>query len=253
MAIRQIDPFGAGIRVVVTDRFGGASRGPYARFNLGDHVGDSPAAVGANRLRFERSLGRPVQWARQVHGRRIVPIDAIGEPPEADGLMTTAPGVALGILTADCYPIVIATRTRLVVLHCGWRGASNGLIEDALERLGDEAFAVWIGPGISGGCYEVDAALWANLDAEDRACIRPGRTGRGFLDIAAMIDRRTRGARLVSRDGRCTFKDRALYSHRRTTAEHSGNAGEAAPVTGRFATIAWIDDRTSARLFDSER
>ena len=249
MAIRQIDPFGSSIRVVVTDRFAGASRGPYSRSNLGDHVGDSPAAVGANRLRLERSLGRPVQWASQVHGRLIVSIDSVGEPPEADGLMTTVPGVALGILTADCYPVVIASRARLIVLHCGWRGASNGLIEDALEHLDGDDFAVWIGPGISADCYEVDAPLWANLDAEDRASIRPGHAGRGYLDIAAMIERRTRDARLVVRDGRCTFKDAALYSHRRSTAAHSGGAGAAPAVTGRFATIAWIEDKNLGMPF----
>ena len=270
MAIRQIEPFPWSVRVAVTDRHGGASRGDYARQNLGDHVHDDPGDVVANRRRLARCLGRPIQWADQVHGETVVRCDAVGAPPVADGFVTDRDDLVLGILTADCFPVVLATESAAALLHCGWRGAASELIDNARGLLGEVPRAAWIGPGICPRCYEVDAAVWDRFDSVDRQAIRPGRDGHGFLDIAALIERRLEGVDSVLRDGRCTFEDANLYSHRLANLHshrlansdshrlaisdshrlansdshrRAAHVRPASPArgTGRFATLVWID------------
>ncbi|MBN1238065.1 MAG: laccase domain-containing protein, partial [Gammaproteobacteria bacterium] len=131
------------VRARQTLRTGGISEGPYASLNLGAHVGDAPEAVTANRRRLAEQLSLPAapRWLEQVHGCRVLDLDAepVGafppaEEPEAtaasaptrtaDGAVTRRPGVVCVVMTADCLPVLLAERhgRAVGVAHAGWRG-----------------------------------------------------------------------------------------------------------------------------------
>ncbi len=128
--------------MVFTDRHGGVSHPPYATLDLGDHVGDDPAAVHENRARLARTLPDTPDdpsdwvWLRQVHGRTVVVVDsAPSEVPEADAAVTTAIGLPLVVLTADCAPIALVTEGGVGVVHAGWQGLERGVIAAGVDAL----------------------------------------------------------------------------------------------------------------------
>ena len=117
------------IRRVTTTRAGGVSKPPYATFNLGDHVGDDPAAVSANRHRLVEAVGLGddrLVWMNQVHSANIAVVDHGGTVDETDGLVTTVPRLALAVVTADCVPVLMADARAGVIaaVHAG-RGSSR--------------------------------------------------------------------------------------------------------------------------------
>jgi len=120
-------------RRVVTDRRGGRSRSPYDSFNLGDHVGDDPVDVAANRSRVARELGLPqdrLVWMQQVHGTGAAVVDGPqdGPVPATDALVTATRGLVLCVLVADCVPVLLADHETGVVaaVHAGRRGCARG-------------------------------------------------------------------------------------------------------------------------------
>ena len=235
------------MHAVSTWRDGGVSVGRYRGLNLGDHVGDAPEAVAANRraLREAAELpGEPV-WLRQVHGIRVVDLDRDGNgdgdiatPPEADAVVTRRPGRVCAILTADCLPVLFAADGGEAVgaAHAGWRGLAAGVLEAAVRALGvpPSRVAAWIGPGISGRHYEVGAEVREALlgaDAKAHAAFAPSPGGRFLADLPALARRRLEaqgvGRVYASRD--CTYTDANHYfSHRR-----DGQCG-------RQASLIWI-------------
>jgi YfiH family protein len=231
------------VRRVVTTRAGGRSTGAFARFNLSAGVQDSPAAVAANRARVSRELGVPVVYLQQVHGIRVATVDAVpvaGEPdrPGTDAAVTALPGVGLAVLAADCVPVLLADPRAGVVgaAHAGRVGAAAGVLPavvDAMVALGArvESVEVLLGPAVCGGCYEVPAAMAAEVDAALPGSAVRTRTGTPGLDIRAGLYHQLTalGVARIGGDPRCTMEDRDLYSHRRD-----------AP-TGRQAAITWID------------
>src|ERR1700755_2358025 len=123
------------IRRVSTTRAGGASLPPFDTFNMGDHVGDDPAAVAANRARLAKAIGLGadgVVWMNQVHGDRVVSVDGPQRTAvdETDGLVTTNPRLALAVVTADCVPLLMADARAGVIaaVHAGRVGAQNGVV-----------------------------------------------------------------------------------------------------------------------------
>jgi YfiH family protein len=211
-----------GARVRFTGREGGVSEGPYASLNLGRWTDDDPAAVEENRRRAAE--GRPVAFARQVHGTRVIALDGVPEAvEEADGVVTRVAGVAAMVLTADCLPVALATPGAVAMLHAGWRGLSDGVLEEGVRRLGDGPVHAAIGPGAGGCCYEV---------GEDVAGRFPGWALDGrLLDLKAVATARLKAAGVVEvlDVGRCTMcEPDVFFSHR-----ISG------PVTGRQGGLAW--------------
>lgn len=230
------------VRRVVTDRAGGASRSPYDSFNLADHVGDDPAAVKANRSRLARSIGVPagaLVWMEPIHGRTVRRIDSpqARPVPGCDGLVTTAPGLVLTALSADCVPILLADSTAAVVaaVHAGRVGVRLDVAGHAVAAMvaaGATAAGIdaLLGPAICGRCYEVPEAMRRDVD---RAA--PGsaaRTSRGTpaLDLRAGIRGQllAAGVGQVVVDPRCTLEESTLFSHRRDG------------VTGRQAGLVWL-------------
>ncbi|AOW92833.1 laccase [Rhodococcus sp. WMMA185] len=231
------------VRRVVTSRVGGASAEPYDSFNLGDHVGDDPVAVEANRRRLAAQIGVPddhLIWMEQIHGRNVTVVDGPTDTAvqATDALVTTVPGLALAVLSADCVPVLLSDDEAGVVaaVHAGRIGARIGIVPRVLEVMVAhgariERIGGFLGPAASGRRYEVPAAMQADVEK-----FLPGsatRTSRGTpgLDLRAGIRRQLLDAGVsgVAEDPRCTIEDRTLFSHRRDAR------------TGRLAAVIWMD------------
>ncbi|MDR2112958.1 MAG: laccase domain-containing protein, partial [Candidatus Accumulibacter sp.] len=152
---------------LVTSRRGGSSGGVFASLNLGDHVGDDPAAVAANRECVCRRIGARPVWLRQVHGARAIDAAACAgpHPPEADAAFTRQTGVACAVMTADCLPVLFcdAAGTVAAAAHAGWRGLLAGVLEATVAALGvsGEELLVWLGPAIGPRAFEVGGEVRA--------------------------------------------------------------------------------------------
>lgn len=231
------------IRRVTTTRAGGVSAPPFDTFNLGDHVGDDPAAVAANRGRLAAAIGlgaHGVVWMHQVHGDRVVMVDGPMDETidDTDALVTIAPRLALAVVTADCVPVLMADARAGVIaaVHAGRVGAQMGIVTRTVDKMcsagahaGD--ISVLLGPAVSGARYEVPAAMAAEV--EDALPGSRTTTSRGTpgLDLRAGIARQLTGLGItaIDVDPRCTVADRRLFSHRRD-----------AP-TGRMASLVWME------------
>jgi purine-nucleoside/S-methyl-5'-thioadenosine phosphorylase / adenosine deaminase len=182
-------------------RTGGASTGTYATLNLGERVGDDPAAVAANWARARAELGTDAAFARvnQVHGAavRVVTRESAALRPPADGMVTRDTGVMLAIFTADCVPVLMVSERvcAAAALHAGWRGVIGGIACEgvaAMERLGAHRgeISAALGPSIGSCCFEVDEDLAARFAREiagtERHC-RAGRPGKAYLDLRAIV------------------------------------------------------------------
>ena len=230
-------------RRVVTDRRGGRSVSPYDSFNLGDHVGDDPTAVAANRARVARELGVAgdrLVWMNQVHGTGVAVVDGPqdGPVPATDALVTSTRGLVLAVVVADCVPILLADSDRGVVaaVHAGREGVRQGVLPAALSAmasLGARARHVTalLGPAVCGSCYEVPEEMQAEVARVAPAAVVSTRRGTAGLDLRlGLADLLTRaGVRDVVHDPRCTVEDPTLFSHRRDG------------VTGRQAGLVWLD------------
>jgi YfiH family protein len=200
-----------------TTRRGGVSEGPYASLNLGLRTEDDPERVAENRERIRSAAGAArLLQGRQVHGTRVV-VDGQGIE-EADGQVTSAPGVAAVVLVADCLPVALAGPERVGVVHAGWRGLAGGVLEEGVQAVG--AVAAAIGPGIGPCCYEVGDDLRAVFGTSERT-----------LDLKAIARARLQaaGVREIHDCGLCTACEaERFFSHRRDRG-----------VTGRQAGLAW--------------
>lgn len=218
-------------------RQGGVSAGPYASLNCSLNGGDDRACVLENRARAARALGaRPEALAgvHQVHGTHVVVVTDVwapGEGPRADAMATASAGVALGIITADCAPVLLADPEAGVIgaAHAGWRGAVGGVLEatvDAMAALGADParIAAAVGPCIARESYEVGPDV---RDAVHGAFCVPGREGRWQFDIAGYCAHRL-GLRGVAAHvlGADTLSDpERFFSHRRRTLAGGGVIG----------------------------
>ena len=249
---------GPGIQAGFTRRPGGRSEGAWAGLNLGLHVGDDLDRVADNRRLVRRWVGVPVAFGRQVHGTtvRLVTdadagldldstdlgrtdpesMDANGSDPErgCDALVTSSRVVAVGVLVADCVPVLLADPVAGVVgaAHAGRRGLLDGVLERVVQAMTGQGAApgrirAALGPAAGGCCYEVPQEL------QDEACavlpaLRARTTwGTPSLDLRAgcrsVLERL--GLAEVALVGDCAIEDDAGFSYRR------------AQVTGRFAGV----------------
>lgn len=225
----------------------GADAGPFASFNLGDHVGDAPEAVQASRRRLALALPQEPVWLKQVHGIDVFDADEqhsrfAAPTPVADAAVTSSPHRVLCIMTADCLPVVLTDfngRT-LGIAHAGWRGLAAGVLENTLDALRAKAPAgsrwrAWIGPAIGQAAFEVGAEVRAAFVEQDAAAssffiagASPGKWQADLAGLAALrLDRA--GVAETTNSACCTYTHPELfYSYRRD--------GQ----TGRMATVAWL-------------
>jgi YfiH family protein len=216
-------------------RRGGVSRGIYASLNCGAGSEDSPEAVQENRARVAAHLGaRTLVSAYQVHGTTAVVADDRwpAQRPKADAIVAATPGVALGVLTADCAPILLADPEARVVgaAHAGWRGALAGIAEAALaamEGLGAARGRIRaaVGPCIGAAAYEVGPELEAEFLREDQSSARffsrARPEARPRFDLSGYLAHRLQRAGLadVGTALACCFtREEDFFSYRRSRA-----------------------------------
>lgn len=224
-----------GIRHAFFTREGGVSEGVWASLNVGLRSGDEPARIAANRARCAEALDAgpsALVTGRQVHGTtcRVVeaawPADAA---PEADALVTRRPGLLLGVVTADCAPVLLADAAAGIVgaVHAGWRGALDGILESAvaaMRGLGARHLAAAIGPCIAQASYEVGPELRERFVAADPATaelfVAVAGSDRWLFDLKGLARRRLERAGVaevaVMAEDTCADEAR-FFSFRRTT------------------------------------
>jgi YfiH family protein len=238
--IRPEWPASPRVRALATTRGGGFSSAPYDTLNLGDHVGDDPLNVSKNRERLREAYDLPSDpfWLTQVHGCGVA-LCGSGDGVEADAAFTDAPGRVCAVLTADCLPVLLcnAAGTRVAAVHAGWRGLAAGVIEAAMERFDEpgDSLLAWLGPAIGPDAFEVGPEVREQFLKQDPECegaFRPGRNDRWMADIYELA--RIRLGRFnpafIGGGDYCTVTDETrFYSYRRDG------------VTGRMATLIWID------------
>ena len=235
---------GLSVRHGFFTRRGGVSTGPYASLNCALAGQDSRDAVLENRARAARVLGAdPARLVglTQVHGTDVARVTDVwlpGQGPRADAAVTDRPGIAIGIVTADCAPVLFADAEAGVVggAHAGWRGAVAGVLEAtvvAMEALGARRgrIAAAVGPCIGQASYEVAADLRDAVLAHDAADARffvDGREARWQFDLAGYCAARLRAAGVggVEVLGLDTLAEEArFFSHRRRTLAGGGAIG----------------------------
>ena len=237
----------AGVRHGFFTRQGGVSKGLYASLNCGYGSGDDAGRVAHNRHRALARLGRSgddLVTLYQIHSADAVVVEAAGgwaadAAPSADGMATNVPGVALGVLAADCAPVLLADGEAGVVgaAHAGWRGARAGILEAtvaAMARLGARptATVAGIGPCIQRRSYEVGPEFHADFMAEEadnaELFLPAPRPGHFHFDLPGYVARRLRRMSLAAVEALPfdTLSDDALFfSHRRNALGGQGDYG----------------------------
>ena len=226
-------------------REGGVSEGFYASLNGGTGSDDAPTRVAENRARMAAAVGvEPERFltAYQVHSPQVVVADTPwprDARPRADGIVTRVPGLAIGVSTADCGPVLLADPQARVIgaAHAGWRGALFGIVEAtvaAMERLGAarERMRAALGPMIRQPNYEVGPDLIDRFAAED-----PGsdeffasapRQGHALFDLGGYVAKQLRraGVAQIEDIGLCTYAEPdRFYSYRRATHRAEADYG----------------------------
>ena len=231
-----------GTHAAQTTRQGGVSLVPYAALNLATHVGDDLAHVQENRRLLRETLALPCEplWLEQVHGTEVYAAtspNAPGQPPRADAAYTDQPGLVLAVLTADCLPVLFASRdgSEIAAAHAGWRGLNAGILEATLKAFKSPPAEImaWFGPAISQAAFEVgDEVRHAFIQhdpATDSAFIPSTRHGHWYADLYQLARLRCHAAGIQSIFGGdlCSYADPRFYSYRRATP------------TGRMASLIW--------------
>lgn len=237
-----------GARVAFSTRQGGVSNGPNASLNLGLQTDDDPDRAIENRRLLANQLGMDIDAiasGRQVHETAIERWGAPPDPerysfgdrtaklPEVDGHTTTRHGLALVVLVADCLPVALVSHQRVAMVHCGWRGLADGIVEHALT-LFDAAPTAVVGPGIGRCCFEVGPEVLARFEDVEGAA-----DGR-MLDLRRVAEAKLLAAGVtdVEHVDLCTFCNSDLFfSHRRDGGVTGRQCGIVWRVTRRFGDL----------------
>ncbi|MBN2176208.1 MAG: peptidoglycan editing factor PgeF [Demequinaceae bacterium] len=233
-AVRALDA-GLGVRAFFTTRSGGVSRAPYDSLNLGRNTGDDPIAVARNRALLAEMAGVPIAFMSQIHGATVALVRDPADEPEADAMVTLTPGIALGVLVADCAPVLLHDpgSGAVAAVHAGRKGLAEGVVGAAVDRLREAGgrsagiLEAAIGPAICGGCYEVPEEMRDEVARAAPESWAETTWGTPSLDLKAAVEAQLRSAGVaqVRIVGGCTFESPDLFSHRRDS------------VTGRTAGV----------------
>lgn len=244
------------VHAVCTTRAGGRSVAPYDSLNLGDHVGDNPFSVGANRVVLHGAIrARPV-FLSQVHGIGVVELGhGTAQGTAADACITTEPGVACTIMVADCLPVLFTNEqgSFVAAAHAGWRGlagqAGIGVLESVSHHFLPAALSArtqaatktiaWLGPCIGPQAFEVGPEVKAAFEAHDplaAAYFKPSGAGKYLADLSGLARQRLAALGITQVFGNdsspswCTVRNTSrFFSHRRDG------------VSGRMAACIWLD------------
>ena len=232
-----------------TTRRGGFSSAHFGSLNLAEHVGDEAVLVRKNRDLLVSQTNLPGQplWLNQTHSTRILdlqhqlpltPQELQHEQPQlaqdADGAVTSLRGLVCCVMTADCMPLFVCTRlgTKVGVIHAGWRGMADGIIEQAVAQLDEspEQIMAWAGPTISGSNFEIGNEVREQLGGSDRSYSESPNQGKCFADLYRLAGERLKllGIHSYGYEEICTYADKLrFFSHRRDQS------------TGRMASIIY--------------
>lgn len=209
-----------GIKHGFFTRQGGVSGGLYASLNVGLGSSDKREDVETNRERICHALGADsLKTVYQIHSATVVSAQDAGS--EADGLVADAPGIAVGILTADCVPILLACRdgSKVAAVHAGWKGAVNGIVKAAVSAMGDSDIVAAIGPAIAQQSYEVGSEV--RQAAAAPPFFKPNHTpGKFQFDLTGFVAKKLRDTGVSQIDilAYDTYADpERFYSYRRAT------------------------------------
>ena len=256
MSIRTVKPDWSApnhVKACTTMVQGGVSSGAYKSLNLGDHVDDELSLVNQNRTIVKEELCLPSDpfWLTQVHGVDVVDaggssiaadgslIKADGSQIVADGSYTFSPDVVCAILTADCMPLFLSSMSgdRVALVHAGWRGLANGIIENAVDLLDceNDQLVAWAGPCIGPDAFEIGDEVRQELGGADSAykvsSNSIGSQAKWLANLYQLAGERLTniGVHRYFHSKACTYTDPGFYSFRRT--------GQC----GRMASFIWID------------
>ncbi|RZV36189.1 MAG: peptidoglycan editing factor PgeF [Sphingomonadaceae bacterium] len=244
-------PVLAGVPHAFLGRAGGVSSGQVAGLQFGLGAGDDAADVAENRRRAVAAIlpGAELAMPYQVHSPDVVIAQAAWaheDRPRADAVVTDVPGLLLGVVTADCAPILLADHEAGIVgaAHAGWRGAQGGVIEAtlaAMESLGARAdrVAAAIGPCIGQASYEVDAPFRKHFSEDDACFFAEGKAGHWQFDLEGYVASRLgrAGVGVIDPLGLDTYGTESgslqrFYSYRRATHRGEANYGRQASLIG---------------------
>jgi len=231
-------------------RVGGVSQDEMWGLNVGYGSGDDPKLIAENRRRAIHAVlpGAGLATVHQVHSPSVVTVEQPWEEahrPHADAMVTDRPGILLGVLTADCAPVLFADEEAGVVAaaHSGWRGAFGGVNEatiEAMERLGArrERIAAAVGPSVEQKSYEVDEAFRERFIDQDRSNGRffiAGPAGKPHFDLIGYILQRLSDAGIGKAEALRldTYSDSdRFYSYRRSTHRNEPSYGRQISMIG---------------------
>lgn len=242
-----------GVRHGFFTRQGGVSRGLYASLNCGPGSGDDAARVGENRARVMRAMGfsadtvGAMNTLAQVHSAKVVRLRRAlpaGRHPQADALVTDVPGLVVGVLAADCVPVLFADTAGQVVAaaHAGWKGALGGIVTATVAAMGEmgapaEGIVACVGPCIQQPSYEVGAELrrrFLDADRGNRAYFEESnRAGHFMFDLSKYVTHRVEaaGVRRVDRLELDTYTcEQEFFSYRRATHRGESDYGRQVSV-----------------------
>ena len=230
------------VHALTTERAASHPDDPHDGFNFADYVDDVPAKVAVNRQVLAETLGLTCSpaWLDQRHGTTILRLEDSG--PEgrrvADGSVTFQSSNVCAVLSADCAPVFLSDRqgSFVALLHVGWRGLVEGIIESGLAVIPGSAGEIisWVGPTISQEYFEIGHDVRCRLienDASDESYISPGGE-RYFADLPGLIVARLKRARVgyAAASRECTYGDSARwFSYRRQG------------LCGRMASVIWMN------------
>ncbi|MBV7315965.1 peptidoglycan editing factor PgeF [Shewanella sp. NIFS-20-20] len=229
------------VGMAITRRTGGYSLAPWDSLNLGDHVGDNPMHVVANRLRLQTELALPAlpAWLNQVHGTSVLELP-LAEDNCADGSFSRSPHQVCTVMTADCLPVLLCddAGTQVAALHAGWRGLCDGILEIGVAKFSCPPAQVraYFGPCIGPSAFEVGSevrAAFISRHADDDTAFTALCADKYLADLAKLAELRLArvGVQQFFHSHQCTFtlKDE-YFSYRRDG------------VTGRQASLIWLKD-----------
>lgn len=249
-------PAPVNVRAVCTTRAGGASAAPYDSLNLGDHVGDHPDCVTANRALLQKNTGAQPVFLSQVHGTDVVDLNhQTGHVTVADASVTGQRGLACTIMVADCLPVLFtnARGTAVAAAHAGWRSLAGqqgqGVLEgvfkhfELLAHVGIAPVATeiiaWLGPCIGPTAFEVGDEVrtaFVQTDVAALDCFKPKSPGKWWADLPGLARLRLQRlgiTQIFGNDGQadwCTVSQPSrFFSYRRDG------------ITGRMAACVWLD------------
>jgi YfiH family protein len=225
-----------GIELRLSTRHFGESSGGYSGLNLGTHVNDNPENVLNNRLLVRSELPSEPIWLNQIHGNHVVDTEEqnlaqeLRAVPDADACYTRQTETVLAILVADCLPVALVSGDgrELAVVHAGWRGLANGILEKTVARFASRDIHAWFGPAIGPCHYEVDGAVRDEF-SNDQGFVAARDAFHWTMDLCQQAESQllNLNVKSVTQSKICTSCDDRFYSHR-----------QSAP-TGRFGIFLW--------------